>query len=88
MNAILPLVITAGTMSDFGDTVIGWFKELGSAIVGMLKAPFVAIAEIFGVWAYNIGSSWYAPIIMAIVLIVTIIITYFGFPAIEKLPGQ
>jgi len=80
--------LTLASMDSIGDKIIGWFTDIGDAIVRMLKAPFVAVADILGGWASTIGSTWYAPIIMSVVLIVTLIVIYFGFSAIEKLPGQ
>jgi len=84
MNAIPLIAVISGlTINDIGSTILGWFKEIGQALVDMFTAPFDAINSIFTSWGNSAFGDWWGPILMAVVLVVVVLIFYFGFKVLD-----
>lgn len=58
------------SMEDGGlaETIMGWIEDIGNAMIQMIKAPFLAIAEFFRLWGQAIidDMAWIAPVVVTI----------------------
>lgn len=66
------------TEDGLGETIIGWFKDIGQAFVDMIIAIPTAFANIFAGWVDTVTQAWHGPVYAALAILMVGLIIYFG----------